>query len=173
MTRTFRSSHHWLAARLSFALDDSAGASTHRNPQLSATPIFHSITSSLTMKGNSLVLLTGNVSPCSLSGRPVKCPCSSNRMGRPDPEECVKEEDGTLNISFFEHLREWEQTELRTIFLEEMELLQPGWLSNTAQRSERQFIPQTENTARSKDHTSFSSSSSRTNRQSTRIRDVL
>ena len=169
----FRSSHDWLAARLSFVLNDSAdvlGSSEDEDdieeaeeskalaeqlirllptlfpPHVDApepTVISHDDLSFHNILVDDDGKLTGIVDWECVSAFPLWKACqlpsflvSPDRMQRPDPAEYATEEDGTPNQLFFENLREWEQTKLRTIFFEEMELLQTGWVNEyrTAER---------------------------------------
>ncbi|KZV69820.1 kinase-like protein [Peniophora sp. CONT] len=50
------------------------------------------------------------------------------RTERPDVRTYGRDEDGEITEFYAEHLLEWEQTQLRAAFLEEMKRVQPEWV---------------------------------------------
>lgn len=89
--------------------------------------------------GNILVDETGNISgivdwEC-ISTVPVwgscylpKCLSREERHEEPDPERYARNEDGTINSLYYDHLKDYETTHLREIFLTRMQELSPEWM---------------------------------------------
>jgi hypothetical protein len=48
-------------------------------------------------------------------------------MEKPNPDQYAKDKNGEVTEVFEKHLREWEFTKLRTVFLEEIRILNPEW----------------------------------------------
>ncbi|KAI0315672.1 kinase-like domain-containing protein [Amylostereum chailletii] len=53
---------------------------------------------------------------------------SPHRAERPRPEAYAADEDGRPKELYFEHLREWEKSQLRAVFFQEMVRVRPEWV---------------------------------------------
>ncbi|CAL1709019.1 unnamed protein product [Somion occarium] len=162
----FKSSYGWLAARLTFILNDAAETlrtsddeddieEAEESQKLAErlirllpslftqdveaperTIIHHDDISFHNVLVDDSGQLTGLVDWECVSALPLWKACQfpsfligPSRKERPDQTSYAVEEDGQPNELYFEHLREWEKTQLRALFIEEMERVRPEWVN--------------------------------------------